>query len=99
MSQNAAKRGDMIARYTMYIRALSASVARNWHLADDHVTSFHLIHIHHDNIIISRFLMVWRLAAILEDERKSDSSLSVGRLSMVAVYLSQQMVWKQVVIN
>lgn len=55
MSQNAAKRGDMIARYTMYIRALSASVARNWHLADDHVTSFHLIHIHHDNIIISRF--------------------------------------------
>lgn len=55
MSQNAAKRGDMIARYTMYIRALSASVARNWHLTDDHVTSFHLIHIHHGNNIISRF--------------------------------------------
>lgn len=43
--------------------------------------------------------MVWRLAAVFEIERKSDSSLSVGRLSVVAVYLSQEMVWKQVVIN
>lgn len=86
MSQNAAKRGDMIATPCTSIRALSASVARNWHLADDHVTSFHLIHIHQDNI--SRALMGWRLAAIFEVERKSDSSLSVGMLSVIAVYLS-----------
>lgn len=86
--------------YTMYIRALSASVARNWHLADDHVTSStsSISTRYHDNIL-SRFLMVWRLAAVFEIERKSDSSLSVGRLSVVAVYLSQEMVWKQVVIK
>lgn len=47
----------------------------------------------------SRALMVWRLVAILEVERKSDSWLSVCRLSVVAVYLSQEMVWKQVVID
>lgn len=43
--------------------------------------------------------MVWRFAAIFEVERKSDSWLSVCRLSVVAVYLSQEMVWKQVLIN
>lgn len=83
--------------YTMYIRALSASVARNWHLADDHVTSST------SSISTittsSRALMLWRFAAIFEVERKSDSSLSVCRLSVVAVYLSQEMVWKQVLIN
>lgn len=63
MSQNAAKRGDMIASYTMYIRALSASVARNWHLADDHVTSSTSF-ISTMITSSSRALMVWRLAAI-----------------------------------
>lgn len=47
----------MIAALCTSIERLGrdASVVRNWRLANDHVTSFHLIHIHHDNIIISRF--------------------------------------------
>lgn len=88
MSQDAAKRGDMIATPCISIERLGCEkLAPCRRLCDQ----FHLIHIHHDNNI-SRFLMVWRLAAIFEIEHKSDSWLIVGRLSVVAVYLSQEMV-------